>query len=104
AYGRGGSLVKFGGDAMLLLFYDQEEGQQHAHRACCAAVEMRRRLRKLGRVRGGEGDLVLRMSVGVHSGSYAMFVVGGSHREVMFAGPSATAVAELEAAAGTGQI
>lgn len=104
AYGRGGSLVKFGGDAMLLLFYDQEEGQQHAQRACCAAIEMRRRLRELGRVGSGEHGLVLRMSVGVHSGPYAMFVVGGSHREVLFAGPSATAVAELEAAARTGQI
>ncbi|MGZ4223382.1 MAG: hypothetical protein ACXVH3_20180 [Solirubrobacteraceae bacterium] len=38
AYGRGGSLVKFGGDAMLLLFYD--EG--HTQRACDAAAAMRR--------------------------------------------------------------
>ena len=35
AYGRGGSLVKFGGDAMVLLFYDQERNQEHALRACC---------------------------------------------------------------------
>ena len=28
AYGRGGSLVKFGGDAMVLLFYDQDRNQQ----------------------------------------------------------------------------
>ena len=34
AYGRGGSLVKFGGDAMVLLFYDQERNQEHALRAC----------------------------------------------------------------------
>jgi class 3 adenylate cyclase len=27
---RGGSLMKFGGDAMLLLFYDEEPGQEHA--------------------------------------------------------------------------
>ena len=38
AYGRGGSLVKFGGDAMVLLFYDQRGDQQHAVRACCAAA------------------------------------------------------------------
>ena len=41
AYGRGGSLVKFGGDAMLLMFYDQQGDQEHAARACCAAVAMR---------------------------------------------------------------
>ncbi|HWH21110.1 MAG TPA: adenylate/guanylate cyclase domain-containing protein, partial [Solirubrobacterales bacterium] len=43
AYGRGGSLVKFGGDAMVLMFYDQEGDQQHAQRACSAAMAMRRR-------------------------------------------------------------
>jgi class 3 adenylate cyclase/tetratricopeptide (TPR) repeat protein len=104
AYGRGGSLVKFGGDAMLLLFYDQEGDQQHAARACCAAVEMRRILRRAGRIRAGDSELVLRMSVGLHSGAYAMFVVGGSHRDLLFAGPAASTVARLEAAAGSGQI
>ena len=79
---RGGSLVKFGGDAMLLLFYDQEPGQEHAIRACSAAAAMRRRLREIGRIRAGESNFVLRMSVGVHTGPYAMFVVGGSHREL----------------------
>jgi hypothetical protein len=49
AYGRGGSLVKFGGDAMLLLFYDDE----HTHRACSVASAMRRTLRKVGHVRAG---------------------------------------------------
>ena len=42
AYGRGGSLLKFGGDAMVLLFDDQKGDQQHALRACCSAAEMRR--------------------------------------------------------------
>ena len=40
AYDRGGSLVKFGGDAMLLLFYDQQGDQHHAVRACSAAAAM----------------------------------------------------------------
>ena len=38
AYGRAGSLVKFGGDAMVLLFDDQRGDQQHAVWACCAAA------------------------------------------------------------------
>ena len=104
AYGRGGSLVKFGGDAMLLLFYDQEGDQQHAARACSAAAAMRRTLRDVGRVRAGDSNVVLRMSVGVHSGAYAMFVVGGSHREMIIGGPAASAVVALEGGASSGQI
>lgn len=104
AYSRGGSLVKFGGDAMVLMFYDQEGDQQHALRACSAAVAMRRRLREVGRSRAGDHPVVLRMSVGVHSGPYAMFVVGGSHRELLIGGPAASTVVTLEAAASSGQI
>jgi len=104
AYGRGGSLVKFGGDAMVLLFYDQQRNQQHSLRACAAAAAMRRRLREVGRVRTGDRNVVLRMSVGIHSGEYAMFVVGGSHREFVIAGAGTTKVVALEAAAASGQI
>lgn len=104
AYGRGGSLVKFGGDAMVLLFYDQEQNQDHALRACCAAAAMRRRIRELGRVRAGASNVQLRMSVGVHSGEYAMFVVGGSHREMVIGGAEATKVVGLEAVASAGQV
>ena len=104
AYARGGSLIKFGGDAMLLLFYDQEGDQQHVQRACSAAAAMRRSLRKVGRISTGESNVVLRMSVGVHAGPYAMFVVGASHREFLVAGPAASTVVAMEAAAASGQI
>ena len=104
AYGRGGSLVKFGGDAMVLLFYDQVANQEHAMRACCAASEMRRRLREAGRVRAGDSNVVLRMSVGVHSGTFPMFVVGRSHRELVIGGEATTTLVGLEAAASSGQI
>jgi class 3 adenylate cyclase/tetratricopeptide (TPR) repeat protein len=104
AYGRGGSLVKFGGDAMVLLFYDQQRNQEHTLRACGAAAAMRRRLREVGRVRVGDSNVVLRMSVGVHSGEYGMFVVGGSHREFVIGGGGTTKIVALEAAASAGQI
>src|SRR6476469_4519574 len=100
AYGRGGSLVKFGGDAMLLLFYN--EG--HTERACEAAAAMRRTLRTVGHIRAGATNVVLRMSVGVHSGEYTMFVVGDSHRELLVGGSGATAVVEMESAASSGHI
>lgn len=100
AYTRGGSLLKFGGDAMLLWF----DGDEHALRACASAVAMRRTLRDVGRIRAGRSNVVLRMSVGVHAGSYAMFLVGGSHRELLVGGSAATTVAAMESSASTGQI
>ena len=47
AYAQGGGLLKFGGDALLLLY----EGDDHASRAARAAFEMRRTLRAIGRPR-----------------------------------------------------
>lgn len=47
---------------------------------------------------------MLRMSVGVHSGSYGHFLVGGSHREFLIGGPAATTVVAMEANASAGQI
>lgn len=100
AYGNGGSLLKFGGDALLLWF----EGDGHASRGCGSAHAMRHTLRRIGRIRTGASDVILRMSVGVHSGRYELFLVGGSHREFLIAGPSATTVVAMEALASTGQI
>jgi class 3 adenylate cyclase/tetratricopeptide (TPR) repeat protein len=98
--GRGGSLLKFGGDAMLLWF----DGDGHTERACAAATAMQRTLREVGRIEAGASHVVLRMSVGVHSGSYPMFLVGGSHRELLVGGAGTTAVAEMEGLASAGQI
>ncbi len=99
AAARGGSLLKFGGDALFLLF----TGEDHERAAACAAVEMRSSLANAGAVIPG-GRLHLRMSVGVHAGSVDLFLVGGSHRELVVSGPATTAVAALEAAASAGQI
>src|SRR5437868_14012659 len=65
---------------------------------------MRDSLRRIGVVRAGDSSIRLRMSVGVHSGTYEMFLVGGSHREYLIAGPAAGIVVELEASAASGQI
>src|SRR5947207_11918743 len=100
AYENGGSLLQFGGDALLLWF----DGDDHPLRACASALAMRRTLRRIGRIRAGASDIVLRMSVGIHSGSYEMFLVGGSHREFLIAGAGMSTVVEMEAAASAGQI
>ncbi|HET8674068.1 MAG TPA: adenylate/guanylate cyclase domain-containing protein, partial [Thermoleophilaceae bacterium] len=70
AYDNGGSLIKFGGDAVLLLF----EGDGHALRGCHSAAGMRRLLRSVGRIRLDGGGVRLSMSVGVHSGLFHLFL------------------------------
>ncbi len=100
AAARGGSLLKFGGDALFLLF----TGPDHAVQAACATVEMRSALAATATTPGPAGRLRLRMSVGVHSGNVDLFLVGTSHRELVIVGPATTAVAEMETAASAGQI
>jgi len=100
ARGRGGSLLKFGGDALLLVFY----GDDHAAQAAAAAVEMRRTLRQAAERRTSVGPLRLSMSVGLHSGAIDLFLVGGSHRELVVLGPAADAVVDTESAANAGEI
>ncbi len=100
AAARGGTLLKFGGDALFLLF----TGPDHAVQASCAAVEMRSALAQTAKYPSPAGRLRLRMSVGVHTGEVDLFLVGRSHRELVIVGPATTAVAELEATASAGQI
>src|SRR5918997_3983289 len=96
AYRNDGSLLKFGGDALLLLF----DGDDHLERACRAAFGMRRTLRDAGPLATSAGRVTLRMSQGMHSGELHLFLVGESHRELLVAGPGATEVARMEKAAG----
>jgi len=100
AYAEGGGLLKFGGDALLLLY----DGEDHARRAARAAFEMRRTLRTIGRPRTSAGAVQLRMHVGMHSGRLHFFLVGEAHRELLVTGPGATRTVEMEAASEAGEI
>jgi len=100
AYAQGGGLLKFGGDALLLLY----EGDDHAARAARAAFEMRRTLRAIGRPKTSAGAIQLKMHAGLHSGRFQFFLVGESHRELLIAGPAATRTVEMEAASEAGEI
>ena len=98
----GADLVKWGGDAMLLFF----DGPGHAVRAARASHRMRAMLADIGRIQMAPGNIRLRMSVGVHSGTFDFFLVGDPaiHRELLISGPGASVTAEMEAAASAGQI
>lgn len=100
AYSFGGSLLKFGGDALLLFFSDDG----HPARAAAAAHGMRAKLREMGTFSTTAGKVTLRMSVGAHTGRFHFFLVGDSHRELIVAGPAASELVAMEAAASAGQI
>ncbi|TMK97434.1 MAG: hypothetical protein E6G40_08340 [Actinobacteria bacterium] len=100
AYADGAGLVKWGGDAVLLLF----QGENHAARACRAAHGMRRSLRGIGRLPSSAGFVTLRMSVGIHSGRFDVFLAGDLHRELILAGPAASHTVAMESTAEAGQI
>jgi class 3 adenylate cyclase/tetratricopeptide (TPR) repeat protein len=100
AYSDGAGLVKWGGDALLLLF----QGENHAARACRAAHGMRRSLRSMGRLSSSAGFVTLRMSVGIHSGGFDFFLVGDRHRELVLTGPAATHTVAMESTAKAGEI
>jgi class 3 adenylate cyclase/tetratricopeptide (TPR) repeat protein len=100
AYANGGGLVKFGGDALLLLF----TGENDTARAARAAFGMRKALRDLGPPRTSAGPVTLRMHVGIHTGTFHFFLVGSSHRELLVTGPAATETVGLEDVSEAGDI
>jgi class 3 adenylate cyclase/tetratricopeptide (TPR) repeat protein len=100
AYDYGGRLLKWGGDGVLLLFEDDG----HPERACRAAYEMRRALRRFGEVKASAGVARLRLSVGLHTGTLTFFLVGTRHRELVVAGPAATTTAMMEDTAAAGEV
>ena len=100
AYGEGGGLIKFGGDALLLLF----TGNEHPIQGARAAVGMRRALREIGAIDTTAGKVTLRMSVGLHSGTFQFFLVGETHRELIITGPAATETVSMEGTAVAGEI
>ncbi|HEY3540906.1 MAG TPA: adenylate/guanylate cyclase domain-containing protein [Gaiellaceae bacterium] len=97
---RGGDVLKFRGDALLLFFH----GPGHERRACRASLDMQWLIRKTGKMMSSVGSVTLKMSTGVYTGPCHFFLVDSTHRELIVAGPAATATIELESAASAGQI
>jgi class 3 adenylate cyclase/tetratricopeptide (TPR) repeat protein len=96
----GGWLVKWGGDALLLMF----DGPDDAARACAASDAMRRAIADTGRLDTSVGRVRLRMSVGIHTGVFEFVLVGTERRELLITGDAATVTAGLEATAEAGEV
>ena len=100
AYDFGANLIKWGGDAVLLLF----DGDGHAARAARAAWGMQAVMNRIGRLRTSCGPVRLGMSIGVHTGPVDFFLVGSRYRELVVTGPAATATTHMEKIAERGQV
>jgi class 3 adenylate cyclase/tetratricopeptide (TPR) repeat protein len=95
AYAQGAGVIKWGGDAVLLLF----DGDGHEARACRAALDMQETMASVGRLRTSSGLVELRMSIGIHSGAFDFFLVGDLHRELVITGPAASTTVAMETVA-----
>lgn len=100
AYRHGGDVLKFRGDALLLLF----SGDGHESRACRAASQMQWFIETAGSTQSSVGSVTLGMSTGVYSGLCHFYVIGSSHCELVVTGPATSATAQLEDKAGPGEI
>ena len=96
----GGDVVKFAGDALLVLF----TGDDHARHAAHAAWNMNRVLAAIGDIHLAAARTKLRMSVGVHSGDYELLLTGDDTVSVVMTGRATSRVLELQSAAAAGQI
>jgi class 3 adenylate cyclase/tetratricopeptide (TPR) repeat protein len=92
-----GTTLKFGGDALLLLF----RGENHAMRAVTAALEMKHATHKYSTVRVGQHKFKIGMTIGVHSGTFWFAVAGlpEIRMQDFILGTQASYVTKVEAAA-----
>jgi class 3 adenylate cyclase len=75
----GGSNLRFGGDALLLLF----QGKDHAIRAVATAAAMQTATRQFTTFRVDQYRVHLKMTVGVHSGSFYSAAAGLSEQQMV---------------------
>jgi class 3 adenylate cyclase/tetratricopeptide (TPR) repeat protein len=95
----GGDVLKFGGDALLI----QYRGPAHTERACFSTVAMRNLIAEPLMTSTGM-RVRLRISQGLHAGTFSCFVLQGNHRELMVTGPGVTETVDCEGTAVAGQI
>jgi class 3 adenylate cyclase/tetratricopeptide (TPR) repeat protein len=94
AYSYGGEVIKFGGDALLILF----RGENHERRAADAGLLMQRALHSSPAAKRAN----LTMTVGIAAGPFDVFLVGSGYRELLITGPRASEVIRLEGEAAKG--
>jgi class 3 adenylate cyclase/predicted ATPase len=97
----GGDLLKFGGDALLVFFGDEN----HTLSACMAALQMQETMSQFSEMSTTQGTFQLRMSVGLGTGPLFMASLG-SEESMEFAvmGQAMTQMAQAESRASADEI
>ena len=97
---RGGDVLIFAGDALVVLF----DGQDAATRAVQAAAAIRQWFAARGSIATSAGPVTLRVSIGLASGPVDLVLAGSGARGLFVAGPTTSEMVRLERAAEAGQI
>jgi class 3 adenylate cyclase len=100
AYENGASLLKFGGDALLLWFPGRRPRRT---RRSCRRPDARSLARCRNHRRPG-AKVTLQMSQGLHSGHFHFFAVGSSHLELLPVGPAWSRAVAMERVAQADEI
>jgi len=102
AFSYGGYQLKFGGDAMLLLFL----GHGHVARGVRCALKMQEAMRGLRRVSTSQGTFELAMSIGINTGEFFDASIGSKDQRLYyyFTGREVNRVAEIESLANAGEV
>lgn len=95
AYEYGGEVLKFGGDAILVLF----RGEDHELRVAAASVAMQDALMASSAAKYAK----LTMTVGASEGPFDFFLVGTETHDLLVSGDRASKVIELEGEAEKGE-
>jgi class 3 adenylate cyclase len=97
--GTGGTLDKFTGDGLMAFWGAPLPLEDHADRACAAALDMLERLERVNELRAADGELPFAIGVGVHSGPAVVGNVGHERRlDYTAIGDTVNTTARLEAA------
>lgn len=97
-----GHQLKFGGDAMLLLF----QGHRHAARAVRCALRMQKAMKEFKRVSTSKGTFKLEMSIGINTGEFVQASLGLPKERLhcVFTGREVNRTAQIEAVANSGEV
>lgn len=96
----GGSVLKFGGDALVVAFYQP----QHARAAASAALSLQQQMGNWV-VHGSLGSVPLRLGIGLGSGTLRLLQLGNDQRrEIVLLGQAAEEIARAEEVAAAGEV
>ena len=100
-----GTVDKFIGDAVMLVFGAPKPDKDHQYHALACAVLMNQLVRRLNQIRRGKGVYEVNLRIGINSGSMLAGLIGGSNRmQYTVVGDAVNLASRLCSEAGSSQI